>query len=34
MMVPLITLAVGILVMLVAGAYFNLGLKKYESVGN
>ena len=33
-MVPLITLAVGILVMLVAGAYFNLGLKKYESAGN
>ena len=34
MMVPLITLAVGILVMLAAGAYFNLGLKKYESAGN
>jgi len=34
MMVPLITFAVGILVMLASGAYFNLGLKKYESAGN
>ena len=25
---------VGILVMLAAGAYFRLGLKKYESAGN
>ncbi len=29
-----ITLAVGILMMLLAGAYFNSGLKKYESAGN
>jgi ABC-2 type transport system permease protein len=29
-----ITLAVGLLVMFLAGAYFNLGLKKYESAGN
>ena len=29
-----ITLAVGLLVMLLAGAYFNSGLKKYESAGN
>ena len=34
MIVPLITLAVGILVMLIAGAYFNRGLSKYESAGN
>ena len=32
--VPLITLAAGIVMMLIAGAYFNLGLKKYESAGN
>ena len=32
--VPLITLAVGILAMLIAGAYFSMGLKKYESAGN
>jgi ABC-2 type transport system permease protein len=34
MAVPFITLGVGILVMLAAGAYFRLGLKKYESAGN
>jgi ABC-2 type transport system permease protein len=33
-MVPVITLLVGIAVMMVAGAYFNSGLKKYESAGN
>ena len=33
-LIPLITLAVGILVMLIAGAYFNMGLRKYESAGN
>jgi ABC-2 type transport system permease protein len=32
--VSLITLAAGILVMVVAGAYFTAGLKKYESAGN
>ena len=34
MIVPFITLAVGILVMLIAGVYFNMGLRKYESAGN
>jgi ABC-2 type transport system permease protein len=34
LLVPLITLAAGILVMLIAGAYFSMGLKKYESAGN
>ena len=34
MLIPLITLAVGILVMLIAGAYFNMCLRKYESAGN
>ena len=34
MLVPFITLGVGILVMLVAGAYFSMGLRKYESAGN
>jgi len=29
-----ITLAVGLLMMFLAGAYFNSGLKKYESAGN
>ena len=29
-----ITLAVGILTMILAGAFFNMGLKKYESAGN
>ena len=32
--VPIITLLVGIAVMLLAGAYFSSGLKKYESAGN
>ena len=32
--VPLVTLLVGIVMMLIAGAYFNSGLKKYESAGN
>ena len=32
--VPLITLAAGVAVMLVAGAFFSAGLKKYESAGN
>ena len=31
---PFITLGVGILMMCVAGLYFNIGLKKYESAGN
>ena len=34
MAVPFITLGVGMLVMLAAGVYFRLGLKKYESAGN
>ena len=34
MMIPFITLAAGVLVMLAAGAYFNMGLRKYESAGN
>ena len=33
-LVPFVTLAAGVLVMLAAGAYFNMGLKKYESAGN
>lgn len=32
--VPVITLLVGIAVMFLAGAYFKSGLKKYESAGN
>ena len=32
--VPFITLAVGVIVMLIAGAYFTAGLRKYESAGN
>ena len=32
--VPVITLLVGIAVMLLAGAFFKSGLKKYESAGN
>ena len=34
MILPFITLAVGILVMVIAGAWFNTGLRKYESAGN
>ena len=34
MMIPFVTLAAGVLVMLAAGAYFNMGLRKYESAGN
>jgi ABC-2 type transport system permease protein len=34
MMIPFVTLVAGVLVMLVAGAYFNMGLRKYESAGN
>ena len=34
MMIPFITLAAGVLVMLAAGAYFSMGLRKYESAGN
>ena len=34
LLVPFITLAAGIAVMLIAGAYFNMGLRKYESAGN
>ena len=34
MTLPFITLAVGILVMLAAGVWFNAGLRKYESAGN
>jgi ABC-2 type transport system permease protein len=34
MLVQLITLVVGILVMIVAGGYFDIGLRKYESAGN
>ena len=33
-LLPFITLAVGILVMLAAGAWFGAGLKRYESAGN
>jgi ABC-2 type transport system permease protein len=33
-LVPFITLGVGILVMIVAGVYFDVGLRKYESAGN
>ena len=33
-LLPLITLLAGIAVMLLAGAYFHAGLKKYESAGN
>ncbi len=29
-----ITLAIGLVMMFLAGAYFNSGLKKYESAGN
>lgn len=32
--VPFVTLAVGLVVMILAGAYFTSGLKKYESAGN
>ena len=32
--VPLLTLLIGVAVMLLAGAYFKCGLKKYESAGN
>ena len=32
--IPLITLAVGIAVMTLAGLFFNHGLRKYESAGN
>ena len=32
--VPLLTLLIGVAVMLLAGAYFRAGLKKYESAGN
>lgn len=34
MLLPLITLGVGVLVMVIAGLYFTAGLKKYESAGN
>ena len=34
MLLPLITLGVGVLVMVIAGLYFTTGLKKYESAGN
>ena len=33
-LVPFVTLAAGILMMLAAGTYFKIGLKKYESAGN
>ena len=33
-MAPLMTLVIGIAVMIIAGLYFNFGLKKYESAGN
>ncbi len=32
--VPLLTMLIGVAVMLLAGAYFKCGLKKYESAGN
>ena len=32
--VSFITLGVGVIVMLIAGAYFTAGLRKYESAGN
>lgn len=34
LLVPFLTLLIGILMMLLAGAYFKAGLKKYESAGN
>ena len=34
MVAAFVTLGVGLLVMLLAGAYFTVGLKKYESAGN
>ena len=34
MLVPFITLFVGLVVMALSGAYFTMGLKKYESAGN
>ena len=34
MIAALLTLGIGIVVMLLAGAYFTAGLKKYESAGN
>ena len=34
LLLPFVTLMVGIVVMLAAGAYFHAGLKKYESAGN
>ena len=34
LVIPFVTLAVGFIVMLIAGAYFNFGLRKYESAGN
>jgi ABC-2 type transport system permease protein len=34
LIVSLITLGVGGIVMLIAGAYFTAGLRKYESAGN
>ena len=34
LLLPFVTLMVGIVVMLLAGVYFHAGLKKYESAGN
>ncbi len=34
MAVPFLTLAAGIVMMVIAGTYFSIGLKKYESAGN
>ncbi len=34
LLAPILTLLIGILMMLLAGAYFKAGLKKYESAGN
>ncbi len=34
LILPFVTLMVGIVVMLLAGVYFHAGLKKYESAGN
>ncbi|MBO4911379.1 MAG: hypothetical protein J5504_01520 [Butyrivibrio sp.] len=34
MFVPFITLLIGLVVMALSGAYFTMGLKKYESAGN
>ena len=34
LIVPFVTLLVGLVMMALSGAYFTFGLKKYESAGN